>query len=152
MKYHQTHTKGGAKGIAAGFSSNLEQRVAVQLRTAKVPFEYEAHTIRYTKPAEEGRYTPDFILPNGIIIEVKGLWETADRKKHRIIRDQFPDLDIRFVFSKSNTTIGSKSSTTYAMYCLRLGIPCSDRQIPAEWLAEKPTKARLSALKAATRQ
>lgn len=151
-RFQQTHSKGGAKGLASGFSSQFEQRIAVQLRAAKVPFEYEQRTIRYIKPAEEGRYTPDFILPNGIIIEVKGLWETADRKKHKLIREQFPDLDIRIVFGNSHSTIGKKSTTTYGMYCTRLGIPFADRNVPAEWLTEKPKKSRLDALKAATGQ
>jgi len=150
--YAQTHSKGGAKGIAAGFSSNLEQRVAAQLTAAKVPFEYEARTIYYIKPQEHGRYTPDFVLPNGIVIEVKGVFETAERKKHKLIREQFPDLDLRFVFSNPQSTIGKKSRTSYAMYCTRLGIPYADRQIPAAWLHEPPNPTRLRALKSATTQ
>ncbi len=33
---------------------------------------YEGYTLRYTVPAKVGRYTPDFLLPNGIVIETKG--------------------------------------------------------------------------------
>lgn len=147
----QTHSKGGAKGASSGFSSNFEQRIAVQLTAAKVKFEYETRTIRYVKPEENCRYTPDFILPNGIIIEVKGLWETADRKKHKLIRAQYPHLDIRMVFSNSHSTIGKKSTTTYAMYCNALGIPHADRQIPVSWLTEPYGEKRHAALLAATR-
>ena len=63
----------------------------------------------------------DFILPNGIIIEAKGQFVSSDRSKHKLIKEQHPDLDIRFVFSNSRTRIGKKSKTTYAMWCDRFG-------------------------------
>lgn len=89
------------------------------------------------------------MLPNGIIIETKGQFETADRKKHKLIREQFPDLDIRFVFSNPHAKIGKKSKTTYAMWCDRLGIPWASKRIPEEWLSEKPKAGRTAANKAA---
>lgn len=146
-----THSKGGAKGAAFGFSSGLERAIADQLLRAGTSFDYEAHTIRYTVPEKIARYTPDFVLLNGIVVEVKGLWETADRGKHSLIKAQYPDLDIRFVFSNSNTKIGKKSATTYGLYCQRLGIPYADRMVPSSWLTmnKADAKRRFEALLAA---
>ena len=102
-------------------------------------FNYETLTILYTKPEEAGRYTPDFILPNGIIIEGKGQFVTSDRKKHKIIRNQFGNkYDIRFVFSNSKSKIGTKSKTTYADWCNRYGFKYADKEIPRSWINEKP--------------
>ena len=53
---------------------------------------YECYYLRYTIPESVHTYTPDFILPNGILIEAKGLFETADRKKHLLIKKQYPQL------------------------------------------------------------
>ena len=60
-------------------------------------------------------YTPDFELPNGIIIESKGRFVAADRKKHLLVQKQHPELDIRFVFSNSKAKISKGSKTTLCM-------------------------------------
>ena len=49
-----------------------------------------------------------------IIIETKGRFVTADRQKMLLVKEQYPDLDIRFVFSNPNSRISKKSKTTYA--------------------------------------
>jgi hypothetical protein len=84
----------------------------------------------------QSTYTPDFQLPNGIIIETKGRFVTADRQKHRLIREQYPELDIRFVFSNSKARISKQSQTTYAAWCERYGFKYADRWIPEDWFNE----------------
>lgn len=103
---------------------------------AGVDSDYESITIHYTKPERKARYTPDFPLPNGIIIETKGRFLTADRQKHLLIKAQHPHLDIRFVFSSSKTKIGKQSKTTYASWCEKNGFKYADKSIPQEWLDE----------------
>lgn len=135
------------KGRAAGYRSGLEELVADQLTAAGIRFAYEGFPLKYTVPERLAKYTADFVLPNGIIVETKGRFVTADRTKHRLIKEQHPDLDIRFVFSNPNATIGKKSKTTYAMWCDRLGIQYAKRLIPEAWLKEKPRKDRIDAAK-----
>jgi len=117
-----------------GFMSAFEAKMAADLKSAGVPFKYEAGFIRYIQPEKQRRYTPDFILPSGIIIEVKGKFETEDRQKHLMIRDSEPDLDIRFVFSSSNRKIGKRSTTTYGDWCRKKGFTCAEKFIPPAWL------------------
>lgn len=121
-----------------GYRSGLEARVAKQIEqvTGKHP-EYETVTLRYTKPAREHRYTPDFPLPNGIIIECKGIFDADDREKHILVKAQHPDRDIRFVFSRSLKPIYPKSKTTLADWCHKHGFRFADKLIPIEWLKEK---------------
>lgn len=119
------------------YRSGLEERVAKQLQDLKVLFEYETLKINYKKPERIAYYRPDFILPNGIIIETKGQFPTKDRKKHKLIKEQFGDkYDIRFVFSNSKDKIGSKSKTTYALWCEKLGFKYCDCEIPTAWIKE----------------
>ena len=119
------------------FRSGLEERVARQLDEQGVTYEYEELKIHYTKPIEHSTYTPDFVLPNGIIIETKGQFVTSDRKKHKIIKQQFGDrYDIRFVFSNPNTRIGKKSKTTYAAWCEKFGFKYAKEKIPQDWIKE----------------
>lgn len=110
--------------------------MSAQLRAANIPFEYEAFKVSYITPETPHKYTPDFRLPNGIIVETKGRFVTEDRKKHLLIQAQHPELDIRFVFSRSATPISKASSTTYAMWCDKNGFKYADKLIPQAWLYE----------------
>ena len=59
-------------------------------------------------------YTPDFVLFNGIIIETKGMFTAADRRKHLAIKKQHPKLDIRFVFENSRRKLRKGAKSSYA--------------------------------------
>lgn len=126
------------RGIQAGYRSGLEETVADQLRSEGIDPQYEQTVIRYTKPESEHRYTADFRLPNGIIVETKGRFLVEDRKKHLLLKEQHPELDIRFVFTRSATKISKTSKTSYADWCLKYGFRFADKLIPQAWLTENP--------------
>lgn len=123
-------------GLKHGFRSGLEDKIAAELTSQGVSYRYEEEVIRYVKPARDAKYTPDFALPNGIIIESKGRFLTEDRQKHLLVKAQHPHLDIRFVFSNSRTRISKRSPTSYADWCRKNGFQFSDKSIPKEWIAE----------------
>lgn len=127
-----------AKQVAMknGYRSGLEERVAEQLEQLGVEYTYEKVKLKYIRPASEHIYTPDFKLPNGIIVETKGRFLLADRMKHIMVKKHNPDVDIRFVFSNSNARISKASKTTYAMWCRKHGFLFADKTIPQEWLDE----------------
>lgn len=129
-------------GRLHGWRSGLEETLSEQLRSLGVSFMYEGFAIPFTQPAKPRKYTPDFALPNGIVIESKGRFLTADRQKHLMIKDQYPDLDIRFVFSNPNTRISKQSKTTYAMWCESNDFKYAKGLVPLEWIQEpKNTKS-----------
>jgi hypothetical protein len=125
------------KQTKISFRSGLEERLASQLNSLGVNYKYETLVIRFTKPQKETRYTPDFILPNNIIIEAKGRFLTKDRQKHLLIQKQHPNLDIRFVFSNPNQRISKISKTTYAVWCQTNNFKYAKETIPVEWINEK---------------
>lgn len=128
----------GPKGARTGaFRSGLEDRNATWMDKLGVAFDFEQYHIKYLVPAREAKYTPDFVLRNGIIVETKGIWEVDDRKKHLLIREQYPELDIRLVFSNSKSKIYKGSPTSYADFCTKHGIMFADKLIPKAWLQEK---------------
>ena len=61
------------------FRSKFEKNIALSLKREGVDYEYETLKIKYTKLAV---YTPDFIFPNGVIIEAEGFLKPSDRSKH----------------------------------------------------------------------
>lgn len=121
-----------------GYKSGLEAKIAQQIvAVTGKPAQYETLTVEWTKPAHLHRYKPDFILPNGIIIEGKGIFDAADREKHLLVKEQRPDLDVRFVFSRSEASIYPKSKTTMADWCRKFGFKFADKLIPISWFKEK---------------
>lgn len=118
-----------------GYRSGLEEDVDGALKNAGIDGEYEQHKIEYVQPATKHKYTPDFRLPNGIFVETKGRFVTADRKKHLLIKDQHPELDIRFLFQNANNRLSKKSKTTYAQWCKKHGFLYAEKVIPVEWLS-----------------
>ena len=123
------------------YRSGFEQTLANQLSRSGVAFEYETIKLEYRKVAT---YTPDFILPNGIIIEAKGLWTVEDRTKHLLVREQHPHLDIRLVFMNAFNKIRKGSNTTYARWCEKKNILYANNQIPKQWLLQTHTNPVLS--------
>ena len=139
-------TRKRALATARGYRSGLEDKISDQLKEAGVAFEYEIFKIKYTVPETLHTYTPDFMLPNGIIVESKGRFVVADRKKHLYVQKQHPDLDIRFVFSNSKAKISKGSKTTYADWCSKNRFLFADKLIPEEWINEisKSSKAKIN--------
>jgi hypothetical protein len=127
---------GTSKAIKNGYRSGLEDKIADQLKSLSVPVKYEERKITYSVPESLHTYTPDFELPNGIIIESKGRFVAADRKKHLLIKQQRPILDIRFVFSNSKAKINKGSKTSYADWCDKFGFLYADKLIPEGWINE----------------
>ena len=123
------------RALRAGYRSGLEQDTAKYLKQKGVNFTYEEFKIKWVDPKTK-TYTPDFVLENGIIIETKGRFISPDRAKHLAVRDQYPDLDIRFVFTNSRTKLYKGSKTTYGMWCDKYGFKYADRVIPNAWLKE----------------
>lgn len=131
--------KRGFPSKGSGFRSGLEEKIAAQLDALGIDYRYEEGHLPYVIPASKHKYTPDMILSNGIIIEAKGLFDVDDRKKHLLIKAQYPDLDIRFVFSSHRTKISSGSKTTVANWCEKHGYLWAEKLIPKHWLRE-PTR------------
>lgn len=121
-------------GLVHGYRSGLEDVIAAELSSRGVPFRYEAKVdvIPFVQPAKNRTYTPDFVLDNGVIIETKGRFVTADRQKHILIKAQHPELDIRFLFSNPNSRLSKLSKTTYGMWCEKNGFEYAKAATPAQ--------------------
>tara|TARA_Y100000289_G_C3917091_1_gene148038 strand:+ start:509 stop:934 length:426 start_codon:yes stop_codon:yes gene_type:complete len=124
-----------------GYRSGLEDKAAQQIASAGVEVIYEQHKITYVWPERQATYTPDFRIPKSdggfFYVETKGRFPDArERQKHILIKQQFPDIDIRFVFSNMNTKLYKGSKTTYAQWCEKHGFLYANKVIPDEWLKE----------------
>ena len=120
-----------------GHKSGLETHIDEQLKSKGIDGEYEQHEVSYTIPASTHTYKPDFKLPNGIYIESKGWFLPEDRKKHLLIKEQNPDMDLRFVLQSPNGKIYKGSKTTYAEWCEKHGFKWAKKEIPQDWIDEK---------------
>lgn len=114
-----------------GFRSGFERTLAASLQKRKMKFGYETLQLPYTI---NHVYSPDFVLPNGVLIEAKGKLTPQDRTKMIAVKKHHPDLDIRFVFMRGENKLTAKSKTTYMMWAAKNGFPAADEEIPDEWL------------------
>lgn len=115
------------------YRSNFELGIARALAEKGIQFEYEQEKLVYIpKPRT---YTPDFYIPEtNIYIEAKGHLDKGDRVKMQLVKEQHPDLDIRFVFMNARNKIYRGSKTTYAAWANRYGFQWAEGGIPEEWL------------------
>ena len=131
-----------AHAIANGYKSGLEDDIAEMLSAYPgVSFTYESLVLNWEKPSSVHTYRPDFVIVTQsgktIVVESKGRWVVADRKKMKLVVQQHPDLDIRMVFQNPRQKIAKKSETSYAEWCDKnLGIPWAAKTVPPEWLNE----------------
>lgn len=136
------NSKTRTNALRRGFRSGLEDKVSASLKRRKCKSQYECIKIEWEDLAYR-TYTPDFLLPNGIIIETKGRFTVEDRRKHIEIKRQHPDLDIRFVFTSSRGKLRKGAKTSYADWCDKHGFQYADKDVPNEWLNEKPKPKKL---------
>jgi Phage endonuclease I len=119
------------------YRNKFQESIAAELTAHGMSFTFEEVTFEYQRPARSARYTPPFVLANGIVLQTKGRFVTADRQKHPQIRASHPSLDVRFVFSNSRARISKQSTTIYAAWCEKNAFQYAHRHVPASWIQEK---------------
>lgn len=118
------------------------------LTADKVEFKYETYSYEYTEPLRKNRahcmecgssllertgwYTPDFFLKGGTIIEAKGRWVAADRRKMLAVIAQWPDERFCMLFMRDNP-IRKGSSTHYSDFCMANNIDFAIGQPDKGW-------------------
>ena len=118
------------------YRSQFEANFARNLRERKITSLYEQDKIQYIpKPRT---YTPDFYIKEGdFYVETKGRFFATDRTKHLLIKEQHPDIDIRFVFLNAKNKLDKRSRTTYAQWCEKNGFLYAEKRMPEEWTKVK---------------
>lgn len=111
----------------------------------KIPWEYESYVINYAPPLR--KYTPDFKVyrKDGtyFFVEYKGYFRPEARTKMRLVKNQNPSDDIRFLFTDAGKPITKSSKTTYAMWAEKHGFPWAEgERIPKRWMNETPKQTR----------
>lgn len=120
--------------------SRLEERFEKLIQDVGVDYEYEVTKIPYVVPESNHKYTVDWSIINGIFIETKGyLSDHAERKKYVLIKEQHPEIDLRFVFDNVNKLCGG-TKQTHGAWATKNGFKfCDirDKEQIESWLREK---------------
>lgn len=121
--------------LVAEYRSKYEAGIA---KNSPKNVEYESVKLKWVPPVKVRTYTPDWLLPNGIIVESKGRFLSADRTKMIEVIKQNPDRDIRMLFMNASVKLSKKSKTTYGDWCDKNNIKWAEGDcIPQSWLNEK---------------
>ena len=154
-----------------GYRSGFESDLAADLQEHGIDFEYESKNCKLTyyktvpkgavidkegvlKELDKGdkviqicEYTCDFLIPKkkgGFLwLETKGRFVGKDRTKHKLIKAQHPDIDLRMLFSYNGKATPKLS---YLQWCREVGIPAATvvkptktrkgRYLPTAWMKE----------------
>ena len=124
------------------FRSKFEEMIYEDLSHREIKAEYEPFKIDYTVPESYRKYTPDFVLENGICIECKGWFPLDERKKMIFVRSSNPDLDIRFVFMDADVKIKKRSPTTLGDWATKHRFMWARETVPKSWVDEEKNKLK----------
>lgn len=127
-------SKAYAAALKYGYRSGLELKAIDICKELVLECTYEEDKIKFVEPEKHRTYTPDLKI-RGTYWELKGRWLTADRLKHKLIREQHPDIRIVIVFQNSRTKITAASKTSYGDYATKIGV---------EWIDFKDFKDTLT--------
>ena len=134
----------------SGYRSGLEESVAATLSGKGVGFKYESVVLSYTNKVRRGlcsacgsklvvvrkNYTPDFVLDNGRIIEVKGRLTASDRAKLLAVRACNPDAVLVLYFGADNK-LRKNSDKRYSDWATQHEFDYAINTIPRRWLRKK---------------
>lgn len=132
--------------------SKFERRIAKELDDAGVKYEYEKWSYQYdealrknmarcgdcggTNLIRTGWYTPDFFLESGFIVETKGRFTAADRRKMLAVKESHPELQLVILFMRDNK-IHKNSTTKYSDWCEANNYEYCIGKLDPRWLKEK---------------
>ena len=109
---------------------------AANIEGTKIDARYENDTFEY-RVAETRKYTPDWTVhiknpPHVVYLEFKGVLDGKTRKKMKLMRQQWPKLDIRIIFEKASNKIYKGSKTTYGKWADQHGFKWEDNVMPKD--------------------
>jgi len=119
--------------------SKLELKFEEIIKEFDVVYDYEVTKIPYTIPESNHNYTVDWTFINGLLVETKGyLSDHKERYKYVLLKQQHPDLDLRFVFDNPNKLCGG-TKMTHSKWAEKYGFKyCSIKDVDQikQWVKE----------------
>lgn len=117
------------------FRSKFEEDMYNTAKRSRKKLVHEPFFIPYVI---KGSYLPDFVLPNGIIVEAKGYLDAAACRKMKAVKASNPHLDIRFVFQNANGKRNRRAKLKNWEWAEKHGFKWAEGNIPLDWWKEEP--------------
>ena len=117
------------------FRSKFEEDIFKAAKRSRKKVEFEPFFVSYLI---KGSYLPDFVLPNGIIVEAKGYLDAAACRKMKAVKASNPHLDIRFVFQNANGKRNRRAKLKNWEWAEKHGFKYAEGTIPLDWWKEEP--------------
>lgn len=126
------------------YRSGFEHLIGADLEERGVPFDYETVTLEFRSRVRSGccelcgeckvyqkrKYTPDFVLQSGVLVEAKGILDSKTRSKMRAVLKDNPDRDIRFLFQGKPHW---KRNAEVIQWCNKFGFQYAFELVPEDW-------------------
>lgn len=121
------------------YRSNYEDNIAKWMEENNIAFTYETYSFEYTAPVRKNRsycaecgakellhdgwYTPDFFVGDSIIVEAKGRFTAADRRKIKAAIATVPELGDKLVMMfMCDNKLSKLAKQRYSDWCIQEGI------------------------------
>ena len=116
------------------YRSGFEESFAFELKRRRLKAEYEADRIPFVTSPQKRSYTPDWKIRDGVYIETKGRFSSADRKKALWVRECNHNITVYFLFQRGHNTLSKQSKTTYLDWCKKNGFEAADYKDYKTWM------------------
>ena len=85
------------------------------------------------------RHVPDFLLPNGLLIETKGVMDVTYPQKVELLAVCHPSVMKRYrvCFGNADLITPKRGTLTYAQWAHKQGITWCEGDIPESWFMEE---------------
>lgn len=121
------------------FRSLYEEKIGDWLEENGIDYGYELYSFEYEGPVRRNRsrcsecgskelvydgwYTPDFFVGTDCIIEAKGRFTAADRRKIKAVKDTVPELKDKLVMMfMTDNKLNRSAKMRYSDWCEQEGI------------------------------
>lgn len=128
------NNKKRADGKRGGFEPQIEKIFNSMQAEYKFDLSYEEDTFEVNIPY---KYKPDFKLsfPDGrqLVVECKGYFDEADRRKVLSFRATYPEIEYAIVFERNNP-VRKNAKMRYMDWAEKHDIKAAVGEVPDEWM------------------
>ena len=134
------------------YRSMYEDNIASWMEANGIKFTYETYSYQYEAPVRKNRskcgecgsknlvfdgwYTPDFFVGSRLIVEAKGRFTAADRRKIKAARDSVPELKEKLVMMfMTDNKLNRSAKQRYSDWCKQEGIDYTiGTELKEDWI------------------
>ena len=114
------------------------EEIETQLKVHRLEYELnnKDNSIEYINCKKTKVFVPRFVMSDGMIVESVSYLLKQDCRKYLLLREQYPNLDIRFIFESADKYVSGGDGLTLAEWAASNKFHWANKLFPLEWMIE----------------